>query len=407
VSALLSGVMIKTGVYGLLRSFLWLVPESGLPAFPARTWGLAIAALGTITLFIGTLQALKQEETKRLLAFHSIGQVGYILLGLGSCLALLGPGTDGAVVGLAAIGLYGALFHTLNHGLFKGLLFLNSGSILYASGTQDLNRLGGLIRFMPVTAATALVASFSIAGVPLFNGFASKWSIYVATILGSRAAAPLAVFGVFAVVTSALTLASFMKFFGSSFLSPPSRLVVERAGAAKRLEVGFCMGLPQLVLAVLCVLLGVAPFLAYGLIGKGLAASGTGLGAMLGRLPIASGAGAEGIAVADGGAVFGPLVVAGVIGVLLALAWWLSRAGGATRRTAEPWLCGYAVESDEMRYRAHNLYIEFKRYFEWVGGKKPAVRGNGAVPAGRTPAGPDGGAERAAVGEGSRGIARE
>jgi len=132
------------------------------------------------------MQALKQEQSKRLLAFHSIGQVGYIILGIGACLALLPSGADSqGLLALAIIGFYGALFHTVNHALFKSLLFLNAGSMLYATGTQDLNRLGGLMKYMPLTAVTALVASFSIAGVPLFNGFASKWSLYVATILGS------------------------------------------------------------------------------------------------------------------------------------------------------------------------------------------------------------------------------
>ncbi len=142
-----------------------------------------IAVLGTITLFTGTMQALKQEQTKRLLAFHSIGQIGYILLGTGACMALLPA--NGKLATFAAIGLFGALFHVLNHGLFKALLFLNAGSMLHATGTQDLNQMGGLMKFMPLTAVTALVASFSISGVPLFNGFVSKWSIYVAAVQGS------------------------------------------------------------------------------------------------------------------------------------------------------------------------------------------------------------------------------
>ena len=175
--------MIKTGVYGLMRYFLWLVPPAGQPDYPLAKWGLVVAVLGTITLFTGTMQALKQEQSKRLLAFHSIGQIGYILLGTGACMALLSAKGPNATV-LAAIALFGALFHVLNHGLFKGLLFLNAGSMLHATGTQDLNKMGGLMKFMPLTAVTAFVASFSISGVPLFNGFASKWSIYVAAIQG-------------------------------------------------------------------------------------------------------------------------------------------------------------------------------------------------------------------------------
>jgi len=380
VSAVMSGIMIKTGVYGLLRSFIWLVPADAIGHYPAATWGAAIAVLGTITLFVGTLQALKQEETKRLLAFHSIGQVGYILLGLGACLAFLGAGAGSsaadaagkgpAVLALAGVAFAGAIFHTLNHGLFKSLLFLNAGSILHATDTQDLNRLGGLAKHMPLTAVTALVASFSIAGVPLFNGFGSKWSIYVASILGSREAGYLAVCGVLAILTSALTLASFMKFFGSSFLSPGSRLVDEKLRERGRLEVGPLMGLPQAVLAALCVLLGVAPAVAFGIIERALDGSRTGLGSALAGSGLAAGAGTAGVAAADGKAFLGPIVLAGVMAALFLLAWWLSRSGGAVRRESAPWLCGYVREAEVYRYGAHNLYIEFKRYFDWVGGKK-------------------------------------
>ncbi len=123
----------------------------------------------------------------------------------------------------------GALFHTLNHGVFKALLFLNAGSMLHATGTQNLNKMGGLLKYMPLTAATALVASLSISGVPLFNGFASKWTICVATVQGSRQAGYLAVCAAIAILTSALTLASFVKFFGASFLSRTSALVKEKA----------------------------------------------------------------------------------------------------------------------------------------------------------------------------------
>ncbi len=150
VSAMLSGVMIKTGVYGLMRYFLWLVPIAARKDYPLDSWGLVVAVLGTITLFTGTMQALNQEQSKRLLAFHSIGQIGYILLGTGTCMALL-PAAGPKAATLATIGLFGALFHVLNHGLFKGLLFLNAGSLLHATGTQDLNKMGGLMKFMPLT----------------------------------------------------------------------------------------------------------------------------------------------------------------------------------------------------------------------------------------------------------------
>lgn len=382
VSALLSGVMIKTGVYGLMRSFLWLVPVEALDDYPGEIWGLVIAGLGTATLFIGTTQALGQDHSKRLLAFSSIGQVGYILLPLGACLALLKMGTtDDSVLLLATIGFSASLFHTLNHGLFKSLLFLNAGSLLYATGTQDLNQMGGLIKYLPATAVTTLVAAFSIAGVPLFNGFASKWSIFVTTILGSRSAPYLAVCAVLAMLTSVLTLALFLKFFGTSFLSRVSRRVGERANAGTLPDLGWPMMVPQVALAALCLILGLAPQIGYQIIHRALVGSQQGLGVALAKLPALETAGLTGVAGPAGLAVLSPLVVAAVFVGLLAVAAGISLLGGAVRRTAEPWLCGYAAESDQMRYGARNLYREVARYLPWVA-RTPGTSGNGGVPQG-------------------------
>jgi hydrogenase-4 component B len=366
VSAMLSGVMIKTGVYGIMRYFLWLVPTEAQSDYPMAEWGTVIAVLGTITLFTGTMQALKQEQTKRLLAFHSIGQVGYILLGIGACLSIL-PSSDWAMVSLATVGFYGALFHTVNHGTFKSLLFLNSGSILWATDTQDLNKLGGLMRFMPVTAVTALIASFSISGVPLFNGFASKWSIFVAAVQGGGVAKFLPVCAVIAVLTSALTLASFIKFFGTSFLSRTSTLVAEKARQGP-LEVGWMMRLPQLVLAAICVAVGVMPAVVFKLMDLALNASQQGLGAMLARTTPITGGAAVGITGWQGASAFVPIVFSAVLGLMFLLALGLARLTNVQRRPAVPWLCGYAREADQHRYVAHNFYTEIKRWFRWLGG---------------------------------------
>jgi hydrogenase-4 component B len=379
VSALLSGVMIKTGIYGLMRSFLWLVPADALDAYPSEIWGLVLAGFGTATLFIGTTQALGQDQSKRLLAFSSIGQVGYILLPLGACLALINAGsTDEGILLLATVGFSASLYHTLNHGLFKSLLFLNSGSLLYATDTQDLNQMGGLIRYMPATAVTTLVGAFSIAGVPLFNGFVSKWSIFLTGILGSRHAPYLAIFAVIAMLTSVLTLALFLKFFGTSFLSRVSRRVGERANAGKVSEVGWPMLAPQVVLAGCCLILGLAPQAGYQMIHRALVGSQQGLGVALAKLPPLQTTGLTGIAGPAGLAVLSPLVVAAVFGALLVAAAGISLAGGAVRRTAEPWLCGYVAESDQMRYGARNLYREVARYLPWVGRTPMYSGGNGA-----------------------------
>jgi formate hydrogenlyase subunit 3/multisubunit Na+/H+ antiporter MnhD subunit len=368
VSAMLSGVMIKTGVYGLLRYFLWLVPPAGRADFPLARWGLVVSVLGTITLFTGTMQALRQEQSKRLLAFHSIGQIGYILLGTGGCMALL-PAAGPAAAALAALALFGALLHVLNHGLFKALLFLNAGSMLHATGTQDLNRMGGLIKFMPLTALTALVASFSISGVPLFNGFVSKWSIYAAAILGGSHARYLPVCAVIAIFTSALTLASFIKFFGVSFLSRESRLVAARVAGRGRLEVGWAMQLPQVFFALCCVALGTLPAVAFQLVQRALDASREGYGAILADAAPVAGGPAWGLDAIGSAARFAPLVLATFFALLLLAAWGVARLGNAPRRADSPWLCGYAREAECHRYAAHHFYREIERYFGWLGGR--------------------------------------
>jgi formate hydrogenlyase subunit 3/multisubunit Na+/H+ antiporter MnhD subunit len=313
------------------------------------------------------MQALKQEQSKRLLAFHSIGQIGYILLGIGVCMALLPTGNQ-KLSTLAALGFMGALFHVVNHGLFKGLLFLNAGSMLYATGTQDLNKMGGLIKFMPLTAITTIVASFSISGVPLFNGFVSKWSIYTAAVQGVEAARYLPVCAVIAILTSVLTLASFIKFFGVSFLSRKSALVTAQAERHGRLEVGWTMQIPQVLLAAFCIMLGIFPAIAFRLMQYGLDASRHGLGALLAdAAPMVSGPFA-GLEETNGAALFAPLALMLVLVLMFLVTFALSKLGGAARRTAAPWLCGYVCEADCYRYSAHNLYGEIKRYFRWLGG---------------------------------------
>lgn len=381
VSALLSGVMIKTGVYGLMRTFLWLVPVDALDAYPSEVWGLVIAGLGTATLFIGTTQALGQDQSKRLLAFSSIGQIGYILLPLGACLALIKTGaTDTDVMLLAALGFSASLFQLMNHGLFKSLLFLNAGSLLYATHTQDLNRMGGLMKYMPIVATTTLVASFSISGVPLFNGFASKWTIFVTLVLGTRYAPYLAVCALLAMLTSVLTLALFLKFFGTSFLSRVSRHVAERTRDGRVADGGWPMLAPQIVLAALCLLLGLAPQIGFRMIHAALASSEQGLGTLLAGAPALPFAGLTGATGPAGLAVLSPLTVAAVLVVFLAMAAGISRLGGAARRTAEPWLCGYVAETDEMRYGARNLYREVARRLPWVGRAAPDPPASGSPP---------------------------
>jgi formate hydrogenlyase subunit 3/multisubunit Na+/H+ antiporter MnhD subunit len=218
ISALLSGVMLKTGIYGIMRTFFWMIPHGENVHFNGFIWGGIIATFGVITLFVGTVQSMKQSDSKRLLAYSSIGQLGYIIFAIGAALVLSNSGSHYLKL-LALIVIIGALYHVINHAVFKGLLFLVSGSVLYTTGTKDLNKLGGLINFMPVTAVVAGIASLSIAGVPPFSGFASKWTIISSTVLAGSDVMFLVIFGIIALFTSAVTLSCYVKFFGMTFTS--------------------------------------------------------------------------------------------------------------------------------------------------------------------------------------------
>ena len=177
VSAVMSGVMIKTGIYGLLRMLTLLGP-------PPAWWGWTLLGIGVVSGVLGVLFALAQHDLKRLLAYHSVENIGIIALGLG--VGLLGISYGNPT--MAALGFAGGLLHVVNHAVFKSLLFLGAGSVLHATGTGEIDRLGGLLKRMPVTGATFLVGAAAISGLPPLNGFVSEFLIYLGALagLGSR-----------------------------------------------------------------------------------------------------------------------------------------------------------------------------------------------------------------------------
>jgi hydrogenase-4 component B len=219
VSALMSGVMIKAGIYGIVRFGLEILGPG------PEWWGLLVLGIGVTSAVLGVLYALMEHDLKRLLAFHSIENIGIILIGVGVAMV---ANADG-VTALAAVALTAALFHTLNHALFKSVLFLAAGSIQSAVGSRDLNALGGLARAMPVTALAFGIGAAAISGLPPLNGFASEWLTFQGLIgaggegalsLVARSGVLLAVAGLG--LTVALAVACFVKATGMSFLALPS-----------------------------------------------------------------------------------------------------------------------------------------------------------------------------------------
>ncbi len=224
ISAMLSGVLIKSlGIYALCRIFYNIIGVS--PVLSS-----ILLVLGALSMLIGVFLAIGQWDLKRLLAYHSISQIGYVILGIGL-------GTP--------LGIIGGLFHLFNHSVFKSLLFLNSGSLEYATGTRDLNKMGGLMERMPTTGRTTLVASMSIAGVPPFNGFWSKLIIIIAAVQAGRFG-----YAFCAVLASILTLASFMKVMKYGFFG---RL---KESLSKVKEVPVYMRISMNALAIICIVGG-------------------------------------------------------------------------------------------------------------------------------------------------------
>lgn len=366
ISAMLSGVMIKTGVYGILRTLFWMTPEN-MPAQELLNWGMVAAAVGVLTLFIGTAQAVKQVDAKRLHAYSSIGQIGYILMAIGCARYFMG--SDVALHALALLALFGAIAHTLNHAVFKGLLFLCTGSVQYTTGTKDLDKLGGLFGLMPVTAVIAGIAAIAVAGVPAFSGFTSKWAIVGSSLLSGKAVGIFVMFGIIALVTSAMTLATYVKFYGMTFTS----VGVEWNEKKDIREVSTGMLVPKLILVAVCLIQGLFPFLFVQLFGRVLATSEGIITKTLGTPEILASLAHSysGLNFQLGGSAVAfslPLVMIAVLVVAFLFASWLRRAGGSETRTAPVWLCGYQTLGNANRYAASHIFDAFKKFMKWTGG---------------------------------------
>lgn len=331
VSALMSGAMLKTAIYGLFRFGIFILPAG------RAWWGMVVLLLGVGSAILGVMYALVERDLKRLLAYSSVENIGIILMAVGAGLIARSFNLT-ALTGLA---LTAALLHAVNHALFKGLLFLNAGSVVSATGTRDIDSMGGLIRQMPLTAASFLCGSLAIAALPPLNGFCSEWLSFQ-TLVGlglhlptgvARLAMPLAASGL--ALTGALAAYCFVKAFGATFLALPRS---EKAGQAT--EVSFTMWAPPAVMAVLCVVFGVWPGLPFRLLSRTLLPLG---------VPFPEGRFVPGLSSA-GSSIRPDWVVVFFAALFLAVVvlWLIRRPKVAVEET---WNCGHSLDS-AMEYSA-------------------------------------------------------
>lgn len=334
-SALMSGVMIKIGIFGIVRVGLDLLGGSGSVLW----WGLLVLAFGAVSAVLGVVYALAERDIKRLLAYSSVENIGIILLGVG--IGMVGMATGNPV--LAVLGLMAGLYHLVNHAVFKGMLFLGAGSVIFRLHTKDMNAMGGLSRTMPWTALTFLIGALAISAIPPLNGFVSEWYTYqslFAAALGGTAlvkfSAPIA--AMLLALTGALAVMCFVNAYGVIFAGPSRNPHAEDVR-----EVPAPMVVGMGLLAAICVALGLAAPAVAPIIGSIAAAT----------------AGVAQVTLADGivlipansqqAVLSTPLIAVLLVGMAalpMVLKSVLSGSGRlASRRGAAPWAAGYLPDS--------------------------------------------------------------
>ncbi len=344
VSAMMSGVLIKMGIYGLVRI------TSFLP-HPPREWGILLLGLGVASGVLGVAFAIGQHDLKRLLAYHSIENIGIIVMGLG--LALIGRSLDRA--DWIILGLGGALLHVWNHALFKALLFLSAGSVIHAAHTREIDRLGGLAKVMPRTSLCFLVGAVAICGLPPLNGFVSEFLIYLGLfgtlVNGEGTSFAGASFAVPALaLIGALALACFVKVYGAVFLGTARSEHARHAHESPPSMLG-----PMGVLVACCFLIGLAPLLIAPILQEGVSAWAPNLKDAGPRL-----------------ATLAPLEWITSMGLLLNLAVLLGgvvlwmRLGRGVVEEGVTWGCGYVAPTPRMQYTSSSFAQMLVGMFGWV-----------------------------------------
>lgn len=349
VSALFSGVMLNIGIYGLVRI-------AGIFPVPPIWWGATLFIMGAGSAVVGMIFALCQNDYKRLLAYSSIENMGIVIIGL--ALALIGKSTHRP--DLILLGLGGALFHMLNHSLFKPLLFMGAGNILHATHTRRMDRLGGLARKMPVTLLLFLIGAMAICGLPGLNGFIGEWLLYLAMLhtvsMGHLDAIVWLSFGIPALaVTGALAVASFVKLVGTVFLGNKRSSDVDQAH-----DPGLSSLVPMAILALGCVVAALVPTAITGMLVRAVQSWNPAMLSVRGSAKMP--APMHDLAILD--------AVLLVAGILMVIAFWLIRR----RKTAAPrptWSCGYAKPTSKMQYSGASFSRMLAQLFNWMIPGKP------------------------------------
>jgi len=335
VSAVMSAAMIKTGIYGIIRICIFLGP-------PRASWGWTLIIAGALTGIFGVLSALAQHNLKRLLAYSSVENIGIISIGLG--LGFLGLSTGHPIIG--ALGISGGILHVMNHAVFKSILFLGAGSVLHSIHTPAIEKMGGLMKRMPITGTTFLIASAAICALPPFNGFISEFLIYFGAFSFLYASK-----GTFSVLASiivivslaligGLALACFSKAAGIVFLGEPRSFEAKNAH-----ESGIFMRIPMIILAGCCLLIGVfSPYVINFLHPV--------FETITGHQPIGFTA-LESAAIPLVMISKTALIIVMVLFLLAALRWYLLK--DKTIQETGTWDCGYAAPTSRMQYTASSF----------------------------------------------------
>lgn len=340
ISAVMSGVMIKTGIYGIVRIYALLDWHTVI-------FGDIVLIAGMLSGVLGVVYALGQHDIKRLLAYHSVENIGIILIGIG--IGMIGVAAGKPV--MAVLGFSGGLLHVLNHALFKSLLFMGAGMVLHQTGSRAIDRLGGLIKKMRVTGTTFLIGSLAICGLPPFNGFVSEFLVYMGGFNGvalSGSDFALSLLGIISLaIIGGLALACFTKVVGVVFQGEPRSAVARDAE-----EKGIMMLVPMVVLAAVCIVIGVFPTLFMTMALKAVASAGLGYG----RIPM------EPFIVMTANITRAAALFFTLLLLLLALRSLLYRAKTVT--SSGTWGCGFTQPTVKMQYTGSSYAASILEFFQ-------------------------------------------